>query len=397
MSYGNYISGRPSFRLEDLFVKRGNFKSIFPLIHQRCFPFFSARYALAAGIKALGLSPIDKVLLPSYNCGVEIDPFKHFGIKTSFFKIDKTLMVDLDDLRRRIVGEVKAILVTHFLGFPQPIEEIKKICMEKGIFLIEDCAHALLSGDNGKELGSYGDIAIFSLLKTLPVPNGGLLVINNQGLAFEHNSQRPSFFVTIFYASELLKNRTFLNSNNCAGKLTQISYDSFYHSLAMIRMFLAGFRKYLHTSGLYMVRPDSFAFNDDICSWGMSAISRTILKKTDFERIKRIRRANFEYLLQYCLENKREHVLFRELPPGVCPLFFPISLENKEKREQIYRTLKGRGITTHPWWELFHPDVPWEEFPDAVDLKNRLFGLPIHQDLSREHLDIVIKEFEAIH
>ena len=62
---------------------------------------------------------------------------------------------------------VKAILITHFLGFPQPIDEIKRICNERNLFLIEDCAHAFLSSYNGNPLGSYGDIAVFSLLKDI--------------------------------------------------------------------------------------------------------------------------------------------------------------------------------------------------------------------------------------
>jgi perosamine synthetase len=53
--------------------------------------------------------------------------------------------------------------VTHFLGFPQPIDEVKKICGERTLFLIEDCAHALLSYHDGKPLGSYGDVSNFSL------------------------------------------------------------------------------------------------------------------------------------------------------------------------------------------------------------------------------------------
>jgi dTDP-4-amino-4,6-dideoxygalactose transaminase len=56
--------------------------------------------------------------------------------------------------------------------------------------------------------------------------------------------------------------------------------------------------------------------------------------------------------------------------------------------------LKRKGIITHPWWDRFHPAIPWNEFPDAVYLKTRLFGLPIHQDLTLKHLDLVIEEFE---
>jgi dTDP-4-amino-4,6-dideoxygalactose transaminase len=159
-------------------------------------------------------------------------------------------------------------------------------------------------------------------------------------------------------------------------------------------MFLVGFRKYLHTNGLCLVRPDSYIFDENICSWGMSAMSKAILSQTDFQRVKQIRRKNFEYLLQYFLKNERGDLPFRELPLGVCPLFFPIILRSPEQREYLYQHLKGRGVVTHPWWKRFHPAVPWEDFPDAVFLKQRLFGLPIHQDLTLKHMDRIIEEFE---
>lgn len=388
------ISGRPSLSLKDIFPRKDELKSFFPLKHERSCYFFSARYALAAGIKALGISSGDKVLLPAYNCGVEIDPFKHFGIETGFYRIDRSLQVDLDDLLQKIDGGVKAILVTHFLGFPQPIEKIKKICMQKQIYLIEDCAHAFLSEINGKDLGAYGDISIFSLLKTLSVPNGGLLVINNQDITYQQNLEDPNFFSTFYYAAELLKNRTSLDNNSYRERMGQLVYGGLYNFLSMIRILLAGFRKYLHPKGLYLVRPDSYIFNENICSWGISELSKVILRGLDFGRIKDTRRKNFQYLLEYFLKHKRGDLPCRELPSGVCPLFFPIILESPEQREKLHQTLKERGVVTHDWWKRFHPEVPWEQFPDVVYLKERLFGLPIHQDLTYDHLDRIIEEFE---
>ena len=114
----------------------------------------------------------------------------------------------------------------------------------------------------------------------------------------------------------------------------------------------------------------------------------------DFDEIKSIRRRNFEYLLNHFLKNERGALPFKSLPEGVCPLFFPIIVESSVIRENLYRVLKSRGVITHPWWNRFHPTVPWDEFPDAVYLKERLFGLPIHQDLSIKHIGHVIEEFE---
>lgn len=389
-----YISGKPTFYLKQVLPKGREKLSVFPLDQKRCYYFFSSRYALAAGIKALGIAPNDTILVPSYNCGAEIDPILHLGLRPIFYNINKQLIVDFEDLFRKITGGVKAIFVTHFLGFPEPIDEIKKICVERNLFLIEDCAHALLSTCNGKPLGSYGDISIFSLLKTLPVANGGVLVINNLNIKHNHCPKKPNLFATSFYAAELLKYGTTRNNNLIKEKGLSLFYNGVYLSLSSARLMLAGFRKYLNPKGLYLVKPDSYLFVKDVSSWGISGLSRNVINGTDFDEIKSIRRRNFEYLLEYFLKNERGILPFRELPPGVCPLFFPLILESGEKRERLYRTLRSRGIITHPWWDRFHPEVPWNEFPDAVYLKTRLFGLPIHQDLSIQHMERVIEEFE---
>lgn len=389
-----YVSGRPSIRINNLFSKNKSDASVFPLNQEKYYFFFSARYALSAGIEALNIKSGDIVLLPSYNCGVEIDPFIHHGTKPVFYRIDRNLRIDLVDLLNKISEKVKAILVTHFLGFPQPIDEVKKICRERNLFLIEDCAHALLSYHGGKPLGSYGDVSIFSLLKTLPVPNGGVLVINNSNINYNHCSEKPNFFATSFYAAELLKCKTRGNGNSIKGKSLYFLSNDVYLSLSFTRLMLAGFRKYFNPKGLYLVKPDSYLFIGDLRSWGISDLSKRIINKTNFEEVRTIRRKNFEYLLNYFLKNDRGILPFTKLPSGVCPLFFPIIVGNAEERDRLYTTLKGRGVISHPWWDRFHPTVRWDEFPDAVYLKERLFGLPIHQDLTIKHLDHLVEEFE---
>src|SRR5204862_512234 len=72
----------------------------------------------------------------------------------------------------------RVLYVIHYLGWPQPILELRELCKERGIVLIEDCALSLLSQFNGRPLGTFGDYSVFCLYKTLPVPNGGMLIQN---------------------------------------------------------------------------------------------------------------------------------------------------------------------------------------------------------------------------
>ncbi len=55
---------------------------------------------------------------------------------------------------------------------------MKALAERHGLPLIEDCALSLLSSDGDRPLGTTGDVGIFCLYKTLPVPNGGALVVN---------------------------------------------------------------------------------------------------------------------------------------------------------------------------------------------------------------------------
>jgi hypothetical protein len=78
---------------------------------------------------------------------------------------------------RVLTERTRAIVVIHEYGYPHPrLAEMCAVARERGIPLIEDCAHSLDSALPAGPLGSLGDFAVFSLSKVLPVPSGGVLV-----------------------------------------------------------------------------------------------------------------------------------------------------------------------------------------------------------------------------
>lgn len=81
-------------------------------------------------------------------------------------------------------------LITHIGGWVNPdIEKIAQICKEFGVTLLEDCAHSLGSLLSGKHTGLFGDAGVYSFYSTKAVPagEGGLLVTNNDELAYYLN------------------------------------------------------------------------------------------------------------------------------------------------------------------------------------------------------------------
>ena len=390
-----YIGGRPAPRMGDM-IRRGRGRpDVYPLDQENCLLFFSGRYALAAALEACGFLPGDRILVPAYNCGVELDPVAYHKLEPVFYNVGKDFRVDLEDLEAKCGSGPKGAVVTHFLGFPQPMEEIEEILQARGVLCIEDCAHAFLSCHEDRPLGSFGDASIFSLLKSLPVATGGLLVLNREEAAYRGRPHRPRGFPSWIYLAELGSKRSYDEAGGTRNILPRLAAAGLHLALWGAGKGIAGVRKWSGRGGDLLVRPDGFAFEEALTERGVSSLCSRIVSNTDFRRVKRIRRRNFAYLLEHFKAREEIHLPFDGLPEGVCPLFFPIITKNKEVRRELYRKLGSRGIVTHPWWDRFREEVPWERFPDAVYLKERVFGLPIHQDLGTREMDRVIEEFDA--
>lgn len=78
---------------------------------------------------------------------------------------------------------IKIVVVQNTLGYPCDIQEIAKICQQKGLILIEDLAHSIgMKYASGEEAGTVGDFVIlsFSQDKVVDGISGGALIIRNK-------------------------------------------------------------------------------------------------------------------------------------------------------------------------------------------------------------------------
>jgi perosamine synthetase len=157
-----------------------------------------ARYAgapaaLARNNGMCGLA--EAVSVSGAQAGNEIlcDPVVHFGGLASlywnciprFVDIDPdTYCMDPSSLRANITPNTKAVIVTHLWGLMDRIDEIRDICREKGLFLIEDCAHAVGSRWKGKHAGTYGNMGVFSFqeFKQLSTGDGAMTLVRDAEL-----------------------------------------------------------------------------------------------------------------------------------------------------------------------------------------------------------------------
>jgi len=110
------------------------------------------------------------------------------GGRVEFVDCNKDdLCMSLEDLRIKIQQyNPVAVFIVHIGGhIAFQIEDIAKLCRERGIIMIEDCAHAHGASWKGKKPGTWGDAGIYSFYatKTISTGEGGMLVTENKALA----------------------------------------------------------------------------------------------------------------------------------------------------------------------------------------------------------------------
>jgi perosamine synthetase len=343
--------------------------------------FYLGRGALGHAIKLLNLAKTDKVLVPSYHCGVDIESILTGGVGIVYYKVKEDLTADMNDLSHKIDINSRAVVTTHYYGFPQPIEQIKRFCLEKNLFLIEDCAHALFTSYQGRPLGTFGDVSIFSQRKSLPLPDGGALLINNPNIIPPSLTKKPSQIVSLKRTIGLLIGSLRDTSNN---KVLLISSKIIKKTIN--NLFRIKFGKTYNMGMEYDISMTHIM---------MSNISKKIMDGTQIENVVQKRRANFKYLLEHFSNSLYVKKVYSSLPEGTCPLFFPVRITGKV-RQEVQDLLRRDGIHTFVFGKNLHDSLPNNTFTEAEKLSREILCLPIHQDLSRDDLDYMLSRVISI-
>lgn len=141
--------------------------------------------ALHLALLALGIGPGDEVIVPSLTYVASANAIAYVGATPVFVdsKIE-TLQMDPLDVARKITPKTRAILAVHLYGHPCELDALQKLCCERGLFLVEDCAEAFGSFYRGVHVGTQCDVSTFSFFgnKTLTTGEGGLVICRNREL-----------------------------------------------------------------------------------------------------------------------------------------------------------------------------------------------------------------------
>lgn len=339
---------------------------------------FNTRVAIRKACDVLDLQIGDEILVPDYNCGSEIDPLLHAGLKPTFYPISRQSTAEPNEIEKRITSKTKAVYLTHYFGFLQPYrEQIRKLCDRYELFLIEDCALSLLSGENPID-GRLGDISVFCFYKFFPVLGGGALVINNDKIKSDCSfDQSPP---PAFIAKQILK----LAANSILGQdLSRQLQDKIKRQNSISAPELIE----------YPNIPSHYYFDARFQNNRISRFASLPLRSHNIKENILIRRNNYQTYMDLLTDIPNVSPLFPTLNNYDCPLNLPIVVKH---RNSLAKALNAAGIPVNSWWSGYHEHFDWANQKNARFLKESIITLPLHQSICGSDISYITSQLREL-
>jgi dTDP-4-amino-4,6-dideoxygalactose transaminase len=131
-------------------------------------------------LKALGIGPGDQVLVPSLTFVATVNAVLYVNATPVFVDIqdEHTPHISLAEAEIKSTSRTKAVIVMHYGGYPVDLPSWRSFADSKGIFLIEDAAHAPAVGD----VGWLSDASVFSFFtnKNMTTAEGGMVLARDR-------------------------------------------------------------------------------------------------------------------------------------------------------------------------------------------------------------------------
>jgi len=346
----------------------------------------SGRIAIGLALREMGVAPGDTVLMPAYHSLSMVPPVLWRGATPRFYRVQPDAQADLADATARLDASVKAIVVTHYFGFPQDLARIRAWCDAHNVALLEDCAHCFFGTYAGRPVGSFGDYAIASSMKFFPAYEGGVLASNRHALEGVHLRSSGAGFEA----------KVVLNT---------LEQSFAYGRLPVLRLLLAlplrvkdalwRLRKARRpvAAALAPASSDSEAGFD--AAWldkQSSVFARWLLRRVSGARIVAQRREHYGALQRAVAGLPGARPLHAALPDGACPWMFPLVVDDADA---VFARLHREGVPLTRFAETLWDGVDAAVCPNAVFLSRHVLAFPCHQELRPGELAWMIARLQA--
>ena len=189
----------------------GVYKSLFK-DQRSTFFFWKGRVALYSLLQCIGLKPGDEVIIPGFTCVVVANAIKYLGAKPVYADIDPlTFNMTVETVKPLISPKTKVIIAQNTFGLSPDLDSLLTLVEERGLYLIEDCAHGLGGSYKNRPAGTVAHATFFSTQWSKPITTGlgGIAYVRDRKLAermvdFHRTLAEPGFSDRIMLALQLM-------------------------------------------------------------------------------------------------------------------------------------------------------------------------------------------------
>jgi len=142
----------------------------------------SGTAGITIALACAGVGAGDEVILPTFTFVASFEAVLALGAVPILADIDDTLTLDPIAVEKAISEKTKAVMPVHMCGSMADLGALKSICEKHNLILLEDACQAIGGSFDGKPLGSYGDMGVFSFdyVKTITCGEGGAIISNSE-------------------------------------------------------------------------------------------------------------------------------------------------------------------------------------------------------------------------
>lgn len=339
--------------------------------------FWKGRVALYAILRSLDIRQDDEVILPAFTCVVVPNAIKYLGARPVYADVDpETYTMDVNGIKKKVNDKTKLIIAQNTFGLSSDLDPIMELAKEKGLWVIEDCAHGFGGTYKSMQNGTVTDAAFYSSQWNKPFSTGlgGIAVTKNEKIAeklkqIESEAIKPTLKELSSLTLQLLAVDYLLNNHTYWPALKLYRWLS-------NRSLITG-----SSQGFELEKP---VMPEDF----LKGFSRIQLKRLNKE-LGRIEK-NFSHRNNIAARYKemlRDIGIGVPLEPGYAVhtyVKFPLLVEN---RDGFFRAAEKARIELGDWFvSPLHPvtknlelwDYHWGENPVAEWLSRHMVNLPTH-------------------
>ena len=317
----------------------------------------------------------DEVLVPALSFVATGNAVLHAGFKPVFIDIEKeTLNIDPSRIEKAITKKTRAIMPVHLMGKPAKMDIINKIAKKYNLFVIEDAAEAHGAVYKGKNVGQWGDMAAYSvyLAHIITTVEGGIVTTDKEEFA------------------EILRSLR-CHGRACKCKVCVVNTVNGYCP-----------KRFKHGRDIRFVFERvgySSKMNELEAVVGIGSLKmyNNIINKRRHNLLTMIKR--FKEFDKYFFSIKQEK---DEL---IGPHAFPIIVRRGVSftRDQLVNYYEKSGIDTRDLFSSMPTQCPGfaylgyklGDFPNAEFIGNNGLHVGVHQDITDEHIDYLVKVTEG--